>query len=99
MKHTMKKLWHWLKQNIFVKEMFLYIVVAAIIFYIPLWLFVFYAYSTGNNYLYGLGIAYVMFWAGPFTPTIPAIFAIAIFLKQLMKKLNGKRRDDDETIS
>lgn len=99
MKNLLTRFWHWMKENIFVKDMFVYIVLAAIIFYIPLWLFIFYAYTTDNAYLYGLGIAYVMFWAGPFTPTIPAIFAIAIFLKQLVKRNKGKRRDNDETIS
>lgn len=83
----------WLKENIFVKDMFIYIVIAALIFYIPLWVFIYYAYITGNDYLYGLGFAYVAFWAGPFTPTIPAIFGIAIFLKQLVKRMKRKRSD------
>jgi len=83
----------WLKENIFVKDMFVYIVVAALIFYIPLWVFLYYAYVTGNDYLYGLGFAYVALWAGPFTPTIPIIFAIAIFLKQIVKRFRRKRSD------
>ena len=93
---NMKK---WLKENIFVKDMFLYILVAALIFYIPLWLFLYYAVLTGNDYLYGLGFAYVAFWAGPFTPTIPIILAIAVFLKQMTKRLRKERSDDDETVS
>lgn len=84
----------WLKTNVFVKEMFLYILIAAIIFYIPLWIAIYYAEATGNDYLYGVGIAYIAFWAGPFTPTIPIIFGIAIFLKQLVKWIFGKRSDD-----
>lgn len=86
----------WLKENIFVKDMFLYILFAAVIFYIPLWVFIFYAATTGNDYLYGLGIAYVMFWAGPFTPTIPAIFAIAVFLKQIVKRTKQEEGRDVE---
>ena len=27
-------MWNWLKENIFVKDMFIYIVIAAVIFYI-----------------------------------------------------------------
>ena len=84
----------WLKENIFVKDMFIYILIAAIIFYIPLWVFIYYAVATENDYLYGLGFAYVAFWAGPFTPTIPFILAIAVFLKQTTKFIAGKRRDD-----
>lgn len=83
----------WLKENIFVKDMFIYILLGAVIFYIPLWVFLYYAYVSGNDYLYGLGFAYVAFWAGPFTPTIPIIFAIAIFLKQLVKRIKRKRSD------
>jgi hypothetical protein len=85
----------WLKENIFVKDMFVYILIAAAIFYIPLWVFIYYAASTGNDYLYGLGFAYVAFWAGPFTPTIPAIVAIAIFLKQVVKRIRHGRRHEE----
>lgn len=85
----------WLKENIFVKDMFVYILLAAIIFYIPLWLFIYYAIITDNDYLYGLGFAYVAFWAGPFTPTIPIILAIAVFLKQIIKFIQGKRREEE----
>lgn len=89
---SMKK---WLKDNIFVKDMFVYILIAALIFYIPLWLFLYYATVTGNDYLYGLGFAYVAFWAGPFTPTIPIILAIAVFIKQLVKRIKHGRRTEE----
>ena len=77
----------WLKENIFVKDMFIYILVATIIFYIPAWVSLLYGFITGNEYLFGISAAYALIWAGPFTPTIPAIFAIAVFLKQLVKKI------------
>ena len=84
----------WLKENIFVKDMFVYILIAAIIFYIPAELLVYYGIITANEHLYYLAGAYVAFWAGPFTPTIPVILAIAVFLKQVVKFIQGKRRDD-----
>jgi hypothetical protein len=93
MKIRLEKWYIWLKKNIFIKEMFIYIVIAALIFYIPLWIFIYYGKLTGNDYLYGLGIAYVAFWAGPFTPTIPIILAIAIFLKQIIKKIYHRKED------
>ncbi len=89
----------WLKKNILVKDMIIYIVIAAIVFYIPLWIFLYYAKVTGNSYLYGVGLAYVAFWAGPFTPTIPVILAIAVFLKQIFGRNVKRKDDDDEAIS
>ena len=80
----------WLKENIFVKDMFIYIIVAALIFYIPTWILFISGIITGDEYLFGFSAAYILLWAGPFTPTIPIIFAIAVFLKQLVKKLKRK---------
>lgn len=84
----------WLKENIFVKDMFIYILIAAIIFYIPTWIALIYGFTTGEEYLFGISAAYVLFWAGPFTPTIPVIFAIAVFIKQVVKKVKNKKEDD-----
>ena len=80
-------MWNWLKKNIFVKDMFVYLLVAAIIFYI---------FDESGFYVFAG--SYVAIWAGPFTPTIPAILGIAVGLKQLIRKLTNKGRDDDETI-
>lgn len=81
----------WLKENIFVKDMFVYIVVASIIFYIPSWGALIFAIIYNSPYLYGFSAAYILFWAGPFTPTIPAIFTIAVFLKQIVKKIKHEK--------
>lgn len=93
----MKRFWQWMKDNVFVKDMFVYILIATIIFYIPAWGALIVGFTLQNNYIYGFAATYVLVWAGPFTPTIPAIFAIAVFIKQVFKKItNGS--DDDETI-
>ncbi len=84
----------WLKDNIFVKDMFLYIATAAIIFYIPTWVSIIYGKITGNDLLYGVSAAWVLIWAGPFTPTIPIILAIAVFLKQVVKRIKGKKDEE-----
>ncbi len=89
----------WLKNNIFVKDMVIYIIIAAIVFYIPLWVFIYFAKVTGNSYLYGAGLAYVAFWAGPFTPTIPIILAIAVFLKKIFGKKKKQSGEKNERIS
>ncbi|MEC9484292.1 MAG: hypothetical protein UMR38_00275 [Candidatus Izemoplasma sp.] len=84
----------WLKENIFVKDMFVYILFAAIIFYIPAWVSVLLGILRGSAALIGFGSAYVLLWAGPFTPTIPAIFAIAVLLKQLVKYITNDREEE-----
>ena len=81
----------WLKENIFVKDMFIYILVAAIIFYIPVWALGFFGIVTSESWYFGGAAAWVLFWAGPFTPTIPIILAIAVFLKQVVKKIRDKK--------
>lgn len=88
----------WLKENIFVKDMFVYILIACIIFYSPSWISLIYAFTTGKELYFGGAAAWVLLWAGPLTPTIPIILAIAIGLKQIVKRIKGKKAND-ETIS
>ena len=68
--------------------MFLYILIGGIIFFIPSWI----AFTIGividSDILIAFSAAYILLWVGPFTPTIPAIFAIAVALKQLIKNKN-----------
>ncbi len=91
-------MWKWIRENIFVKDMFLYIFIGAVIFYIPAWV----ALIVGivlNEELYILFSAtYVFAWMGPFTPTVPAILAIAIFIKELIKEKNRVRSVTYETV-
>lgn len=80
-------MWNWLKENIFAKDMFIYLLIAAVIFYIPAWGSLIIGVFTNNGYFYAFSASYVLIWAGPFTPTIPAILAIAVFLKQVVKRV------------
>lgn len=77
----------WLKENIFVKDMFLYILIGALIFYIPAWVSFILGLVFNIEILLAFSAAYVLIWAGPLTPTIPVIFSIAIAIKQLVKKM------------
>ncbi len=77
----------WLKENIFVKDMFLYILIGGIIFYIPAWSSFIIGIILNIDILLAFSVTYVLLWAGPLTPTIPAIFAIAIAIKQLVKRI------------
>jgi len=92
----MKKVWQWMKDNIFVKDMFVFILFGAIIFYIPAWGSIILGMVLHNEFIYAFAGTYVLVWAGPFTPTVPAIMAIAVFLKTIYKKFI--RSDDDEAV-
>ncbi|MCK5762110.1 MAG: hypothetical protein KAH16_04335 [Candidatus Izimaplasma sp.] len=77
----------WLNENVFVKDMFLYILVAGIIFFIPSWVAFTIGIVTDNDVLLGFSGAYILLWVGPLTPTIPFIFGLAIALKQTIKNI------------
>ena len=86
----------WLKENIFIKNIFIYILLAAIIFYIPAWGLLIYGFITSHPEYYIISGSYIAIWAGPLTPTVPVIIAIAIAIKQLVKR--KKEHEKDETI-
>ena len=79
-------MWKWLKENIFSKDMFLYIFIGGIIFYTPSWGAFIIGIIFNNDLFVAFSLTYVLVWAGPFTPTIPAILSIAVALKQLIKR-------------
>lgn len=93
----MKKFWQWIKDEVLVRDMFVFVLIAIVIFYIPAWVAIIVGFTLQNEYIYGFAGMYVLVWAGPFTPTIPAIMGIAVFFKQLYKKITRKS-DDDETV-
>lgn len=75
-----------MKENLFVKEMFFYILIGAIIFYFPSLVALTLGLILDNDVLIAFSGAYVLIWIGPFTPTIPVILGIAVVIKQLVKK-------------
>lgn len=79
-------MWKWIREHIFVKDMFLYIFIGAAIFYIPAWVALIVGVITNNDLLITFSATYVLVWMGPFTPTVPAILAIAIFIKEVIKR-------------
>jgi hypothetical protein len=83
----------WLKENIFIKDMFIYIMIAIMIFYIPSWGSFIIAIITRNEYYYAVSIGWIILWAGPFTPTIPIILGIAISIQQITKRIRGKKEN------
>ena len=72
---------------IFVKDMFLYILISGIIFFMPSWVAFTFAVLLESEVLYAFSAGYILLWVGPLTPTIPFIFGIAVALKQIVKKI------------
>lgn len=77
----------WLKENIFVKDMFLYILIGGIIFFIPSWGAFILGVMFNSDVLLAFSGAYILLWVGPLTPTIPIILSLAVTMKQIVKKI------------
>jgi len=84
-------MWKWLRENVFSKDMFIYILFGGIIFYTPSWGAFILGIIFGSEILLAFSLTYVLVWAGPFTPTVPAILSIAVALKQLVKRYKKRK--------
>ena len=52
-----------------------------------------------SKWAMGVASAYLVFWAGPFTPYFPLCIAITLSLKKLIEKIKGrgdKTSDDNK---
>ena len=91
MKERLKKAWKWLRKNVLNKEMFIFVLIAEVIFWSP-------CIITGimalliNPWYWGAFGAIIAFWAGPLTPAVPLQFGFAIALKKLWDRLRKKQR-------
>ena len=89
MKTALKRLWQWLRKNVFNKEMFVWVVIAELIFWSPCIVTGLLAVIIDPWWWTAFG-AFCAFWAGPFTPAVPLQIGLAIALKKLYEKI--KRR-------
>ena len=89
MKEKLKKLWLWLRKNVLNKEMFLWFIIAEIIFWSPCIVTGLLAIIVDKRWWTAFG-AIIAFWAGPFTPAMPLQFALAVGLKKLYDKIKRK---------
>lgn len=89
MKEKLKLLWQWLRKNILNKEMFVWVIIAELIFWSPCIVTGLLAVIIDAWWWTAFG-AVCAFWAGPFTPAVPLQIALALGLKKLYEKI--KRR-------
>ena len=85
MKERLKRFWRRMRQEILVKDMILYFVIAQIIFWSPVLVTAILA-VTVNPWFWTVSTSIVAFWAGPFTPALPLQMGLAILIKKLFKK-------------
>ena len=86
MKNALKRLWQWLRKNVFNKEMFVWVVIAELIFWSPCIVTGLLAVIIDHWWWTAVG-AICAFWAGPFTPAVPLQIGLAIALKKLYEKI------------
>lgn len=86
-----KQAWQWLRKNVFNKEMIFYVLIAELIFWSPV--IVSFILGSFNAWWYGVGSAFIVFWAGPFTPAVPLQIGLAIGLRKIYSKLKNKQKE------
>lgn len=80
----MKKLWKWLRREILVKSMIVYILIAELIFWSPVIVTALLAIII-NPWFWTICFGVMVFWAGPFTPAVPLQIGLALGIKKFVK--------------
>ena len=93
MKNSLKRLWQWLRKNVFNKEMFVWVIIAELIFWAPCIVTGLLAVIIDPWWWTAFG-AICAFWAGPFTPAVPLQIGLAIALKKLYEKIKKHQRGE-----
>lgn len=84
MKKKISSAWKWLRKNVINKEMLLWVLIAEAIFWSPVIVGIILAWSV-SGWWWTIVSAYILFWAGPFTPAMGLQFGLALLLKRLFK--------------
>lgn len=93
MKEKLKRLWQWLRKNVLNKEMFIWVIIAELIFWSPCIVTGLLAIIIDPWWWTAFG-AICAFWAGPFTPAVPLQIALALGLKKLYEKIKNIKRGE-----
>lgn len=91
MKTRLLNAWIWCKENIFKKDIIVWVIIAELIFWSPV--IVSFILGSFNAWWYGVGSAFILFWAGPFTPAVPLQIGLAIGLRKIYNKLKNKQKE------
>ena len=92
-KTKLKKCWRWLRANVFTKDMFIWILLAELIFWSPVIVCVILAIVV-NSWWWSAVSTIIIFWSAPFTPAMPLQFGLAATLKVIYNKRKKRRGDN-----
>ena len=86
--------WKWCKENVFKRDIIIWIIIAELIFWSPV--IVSLILAQFNAWWYGVGSVFILFWAGPFTPAVPLQIGLAIGLRKIYNKLKNKQKEKQQ---
>lgn len=95
MKERLRKMWLWLRKEVFVKDMIVYIIISELIFWSPVIVVIILALII-NPWFWTICGAIILFWSGPFTPAIPLQLGLALVIKKIVAKIKiykNKKKD------
>ena len=92
-KTKLKKCWRWLRANVFTKDMFIWILLAELIFWSPVIVCVILAIVV-NSWWWSAVSTIIIFWSAPFTPAMPLQFGLAATFKVIYNKRKKRRGDN-----
>ena len=93
MKEKLKKFWLWLRKNILNREMFVFVLIAEVIFWSPCAVMAVLA-TLVSPYYWTVLAAYCSFWALPVTPGFAIRMGLAVALKKIYDKKHKKGVDE-----
>lgn len=92
-KTKLKECWRWLRANVFTKDMFIWILLAELIFWSPVIVCGILAIVV-NPWWWSAASTIIIFWSAPFTPAMPLQFGLAATLKVIYNKRKKRRGDN-----
>lgn len=90
----LKRMWAWLRKNVFNAEMFVFVLIAELIFWSPCIVTAILAWLI-NPWYWTAFSAICLFWTGPFTPAMPLQLGLAVLLKKLWQKIKRAKSKKD----
>lgn len=68
--------------------------IVVVLMYTPVWLGYILYFVFKSKWAMGIASAYLVFWAGPFTPYFPLCVAITFGIKKIIEKIKGTKNTD-----
>lgn len=68
--------------------------IVVVLMYTPVWLGYILYFVFKSKWAMGIASAYLVFWAGPFTPYFPLCIAITFGIKKIIEKIKGTKNTD-----